>query len=72
MKAVLKFHLPEEHDEHQDALRGGEWKAVCYEVDQLLRDHLKYGHEFTTASEAFEHTRKALHDFMEAYGLIFD
>ena len=32
MKATLKFNLPEETHEHQDALHGSEWKRALAEV----------------------------------------
>ncbi len=42
MKAILEFNLPEDQPEFNTALQGSDWKHVCWEMDQLLRKHLKY------------------------------
>lgn len=42
MEAILKFNLPEDQPEFNNAIKGGDWKHVCWQMDQLLRKHLKY------------------------------
>lgn len=42
MKAILEFNLPEDNQEFKLATKGSDWKHVCWEMDQLLRKHLKY------------------------------
>ena len=42
MKAILEFNLPEDQPEFNNAIKGGDWKHVCWQMDQLLRKHLKY------------------------------
>ena len=42
MKAILEFNLPEAKVDFDLALQGSDWKHVCWEMDQLLRKHLKY------------------------------
>ena len=42
MKATLEFNLPEEHDEHLNALHGLSWQMVLFEIDQKLRSTVKY------------------------------
>ena len=42
MKAILEFNLPEDQPEFNTAIKGSDWKHVCWEMDQLLRKHLKY------------------------------
>lgn len=42
MKAILEFNLPEDQPEFNTALQGSDWKHVCWQMDQLLRKHLKY------------------------------
>ena len=42
MKAILEFNLPEDKVDFDLALQGSDWKHVCWEMDQLLRKHLKY------------------------------
>jgi len=42
MKAILEFNLSEEQYEFNNAIKGGNWKDVCWEMDQLLRRNTKY------------------------------
>ena len=42
MKAILEFNLPEDKVDFDLALQGSDWKHVCWEMEQLLRKHLKY------------------------------
>lgn len=41
-EAVLKFNLPEEAEEHQSAVDGGKWKSLAWDLDQWLRNEIKY------------------------------
>lgn len=61
-KATLNFKLPEETPEYKDAIHGGDWKSIVYEVSMFLRNKLKHGHEYKTADEALEAVRDALWD----------
>ena len=42
MKAILEFNLPGDKVDFDLARQGSDWKHVCWEMDQLLRKHLKY------------------------------
>ena len=42
MKATLEFNLPEDQPEFNNAIKGGDWKHVCWQMDQYLRKHIKY------------------------------
>ena len=42
MKAILEFNLPEDQPEFNNAIKGGDWKHVCWEMDPFLRRHIKY------------------------------
>lgn len=42
MKATLRFTLPEEQAEFNDAVNGGKWKLVLQELDDDLRTSIKY------------------------------
>lgn len=42
MKAILEFNLPEEHDEHLNALQGLSWQMILFEIDQELRSTVKH------------------------------
>ncbi len=65
MKAILEFNLPEDQPEFNNAIKGGDWKHVCWEMDQLLRKHIKYDEdlkedEFTI----FEYVREEFNRLM--------
>ena len=42
MKAILEFNLPEDQPEFNNAIKGKDWKHVCWKMDQYLRKHIKY------------------------------
>jgi hypothetical protein len=42
MKAILEFTLPEDQPEFNNAIKGGDWKHVCWEMAQYLRAQIKY------------------------------
>ena len=42
-KATLEFNLPEERDEFRDAQNGGTWRMILQDVDNQLRNVVKYG-----------------------------
>ena len=65
MKATLEFNLPEEQQEHADAIQGREWRAACQDTRMQIRNWLKYGHSFKTADEALEEVRKGIADATE-------
>ncbi len=65
MKAILEFNLPEDQPEFNAAIKGGDWKHICWEMDQLLRKHIKYDEdlkedEFTI----FEYVREEFNRLM--------
>lgn len=41
-KLILKFKMPEEETEANFALKGGEYFVVLHDIDQKLREILKY------------------------------
>lgn len=42
MKATLEFTLPDERSDHQDAVDGTRWRMVVWDIDQYLRNRIKY------------------------------
>ena len=58
MKAILEFNLPEDQPEFNLALKGGDWKHVCWEMDQYLRKRVKYDEGLTEEQlEVYEDMR---------------
>ena len=72
MKAKLEFNLPEESNEHRLAIHGQDWALVAWDLEQKLRDYLKYGHKIKTADDALAEIRSKLHNLMEEHGVGFD
>ena len=65
MKAILEFKLPEETDEHTDAINGTKWRAVMQEFDNYLRGKIKYGSEGMSEEQlaVYEEVRRELHNY---------
>ena len=58
MKAILEFNLPEDQVEFNTAIKGGDWKHVCWQMDQYLRQRVKYDEGLTEEQlEAYEDMR---------------
>ena len=68
MKATLEFNLPEEHDEHLNALQGLSWQMALYEVDQHLRSIVKHGDDLHKGEWAQE-IRDLIYDKLADRGL---
>ena len=65
MKAILEFNLPEDKVDFDLALQGSDWKHVCWEMDQLLRKHIKYDDDLSEdARGILEYVRDELYRFM--------
>lgn len=60
MKALLRFDLPEELEEHQTALDGWKWKAAVEEMGEYLRSKLKYEDLSDEQDAAFDAAREEL------------
>ena len=65
-KAILEFNLPEDQPEFNDAIKGGDWKHVCWEMDQYLRRNTKYASDDTNeeALQALKNAREFLNNLM--------
>ena len=70
MKATLEFNLPEEHDEHLNALQGLSWQMVLFEVDQELRSTVKYEDSEQDADYA-QKIRDMIYEKMADRGLVW-
>ena len=65
MKAILEFNLPEDQPEFNTAIKGSDWKHVCWEMDQLLRKHIKYDDDLSEdARLILEYIREEFNAFM--------
>lgn len=66
MKAILEFNLPEDQPEFNNAIKGGDWKHVCWEMDQYLRRNVKYAPDDTNeeALQALKNAREFFNNLM--------
>ena len=62
MKAILEFNLPEDQPEFNNAIKGGDWKHVCWQMDQLLRTNTKYAPDDVN-EEVLEALQKVREEF---------
>ena len=68
-RVTISFNLPAESAEHRDALDGTDWKCAVTETDNTLRNWIKHGHTFKTATEALEAARNVLNREAQIRGL---
>ena len=65
MKAILEFNLPEDQPEFNNAIKGGDWKHVCWQIDQYLRKEIKYNDDNSDyKTKVLEEVRDELYGFM--------
>ena len=65
MKAILEFNLPEDQPEFNNAIKGKDWKHVCWEIDQYLRKEIKYNDDNSDYKiRVLEKVREELNGFM--------
>ena len=73
MKAILEFNLPEDKHDFNNAIKGGDWKYVCWQMDQYLRKRVKYDEGLTEEQhEVYEDMRGELWRMMHENNLSFD
>ena len=71
MKAILEFNLPEDEEQFDAANRGMDWALVVWDLDQLLRNKLKYEEHVTDIRKTLEEVREVLYDLMDVKNLTF-
>ena len=68
MKSILEFNLPEEEEQFNVASKGMDWALIVWDIDQLLRNKLKYGAP-THHVHLLEELRDTLNNLVEDKGL---
>jgi len=74
MKAILEFNLPEDEEQFNVASKAMDWSILAWDIDQYIRNRLKYQTEkldTSSAKEELEFLRNQLHEMMEENGLQF-
>jgi hypothetical protein len=74
MKAILEFNLPEDQDEFNQAVQGGDWRHVVWDFDQYLRGEIKYAADGADPARirAYEDIRERLHRSISEMNLSLD
>ena len=74
MEAILKFDLPDDKIEFEAATKSMDWAILAWDIEQYIRNRLKYQSEkldTSSAKEELEILRNELRDLMEESGLQF-
>ena len=74
MEAILEFILPEDKIEFETATKSMDWAILAWDIDQYIRNRLKYQTDklqTSSAKEELELLRNELRDLMEESGLQF-
>ena len=74
MEAILKFDLPDDKTEFESATKAMDWAILAWDIEQYIRNRLKYQSEkldTSSAKEELELLRNELRDLMEESGLQF-
>jgi hypothetical protein len=69
MKAILEFTLPEESHEHQDALRGSEWKWAVDDIISYLRNETKHVDHSAEEYRILDAVRERMAEILKERGL---
>ena len=69
MKAILEFNLPEEEQQFNAANKGMDWALIAWDIDQLLRNKLKYGKLLPNTRAELEEIRDTLNNMLVDKGL---
>ena len=69
MKAILEFELPEDKENFDASAKGMDWAIVAWDMDQLLRNKLKYGDLLPNTRAELEEIRNTLDEMLIERGL---
>ena len=74
MKAILEFNLPDDKVEFDTASKAMDWAILAWDMEQFIRNRLKYQTEkleTSSAEEELQLLRNELRHQMEDSGLQF-
>lgn len=71
MKVTIEFNLPEQQEEYEDFMNGVKWKHVVRELDEYMRETLKWnsGNLSTEQLEEVKGIRDMLVEYMDQENL---
>ena len=72
-KIIIKFDSVEEAQDVRDALDGYKWKMAVWDLDQMLRNRIKYDDQLPEdVSRAFETLRDNIREILSGYHLVME
>jgi len=73
-EAILKFNLPEDQYDFEQAVNAGKYRTILWDLDQFLRDKTKYASDDTTEEQltAYYDLRDELHKLMDEHNVTLD
>lgn len=73
MEAILKFNLPEEQEEFEYAVNGSKWASLVWNLDQELRNKIKYSENITEEQEnVYREVKSMLYELMSEKNLTLE
>ena len=69
MKATIEFNLPEDEEQFNAANKGMDWALLAWDIDQLLRNKLKYSDLLPNTRAELEKIRETLNEMVIDRGL---
>jgi len=73
MKAILEYNLPDEQQEYDLANKGSDLSIIIWDLDQWLRNEIKYNNELTDKeSDTYCKIRDKLREIMEEHDITFN
>jgi hypothetical protein len=69
MEGLIKFNLPEDQEEFDVATKAMDWAIIAWDMDQLLRNKLKYGKLLPNTRAELEEIRDTLNEMLVDKGL---
>ena len=72
MEAILKFDLPDDKTEFEAATKSMDWAILVWDIEQYIRNRLKYQSEkldTSSAKEELELLRESLNEMLIVSGL---
>jgi len=65
MKAILEFELPVDKYDHEDALKGSEWRMAMCELAGYLRNQVKHEDHTLEEYRTFERVHQRLFEILQ-------
>lgn len=71
MKVTLEFNLPEQQERFDDLMHGAKWKYVVREIDEYMREIIKWNTEKYSESQlaTVKEIRSMLLEYLEQENL---